>query len=138
MDLQDFLTWAQLREPTLPSDGWFITQAFEYAQKEGNSIAYLLPPFQVQAFVYNLALHYIINTNSPDNQLFTKYFPNGLNTSDLLVMPSSTSDSTSSISNLAYRALNDMSFQQVLLANTPYGIFVLGILDSLRCGIVVV
>lgn len=138
MDLQDFLTWAQLREPTLPSGGWFVTQPFEYALKEGNSISSLLPPFQVQAFVYNLALHYIINTESADNPLFAKYFPNGLNTSDLLVMPSSTSDSTSSISNLAYKALNDMSFQQVLLANTPYGVFVLGILNSLKCGIVVV
>lgn len=143
MNFQDFLAWAKLREPTMQEgEQWYMKQAYDFAVKYAN----LANPFLnnvKKEYIYSLTLHLIILTPIAENPLFLKYFPNKNGEADLRLKnfatyASSVSDSTSSVSSLAFAGLANMNVGDAMLLMTPYGAMVKTFNDSLRFSMVVV
>lgn len=141
MSFEDFLAWAKIRE-NIPNDTEpYLKECFDYALAQTQIISYLLAPFQQRAYAYCLALHLIILTpNQANNELHLKYFPkdtNGAN-ANLLSVIESVSNATSSVSNIAYKGLQDLNLKNAMLTSTPYGCEVASMNEALEIGIVVV
>lgn len=143
MSLQDFLQWARLREPTMQSgEQWYMQQSYDFAVKYASFADPFLDRVKKE-YIYSLTLHLIILTPIEGNPLFLKYFPSKNGEADLRLKnfatyASSVSDSTSSVSSLAFEGLANMSVGDAMLLMTPYGAMVKSFNDSLTHTMVVV
>lgn len=141
MGYQDFLAWLQLREELADSTQPYLEECYNYAYNQGSVVSQYLAPFQLKAYVYCLATHLIILTPNAENlALHLKYFPDdtsGVNGA-LGAIPSSVSNSTSSVGIVAYEGLQNLSLKDAMLSSTPYGMEVASLSNSLSVGIVVV
>lgn len=136
MEYSDFLAWAQKREPLIQDD-WLSKECFNFALQSTQAVKQYLSPINYLSYVFSYALHLIIVTPLDTNDLYKKYFPNG-NKLGLGIAVGSASDVDTSYSTLAYNALQNMSFEEALNIETPYGMYCNTILQSLRNAIVVV
>lgn len=131
----DFIAWACEREHLIfPYDLYYYKESFLNAKNDSMKLRPYLDSIMLRNYLYNLALHLIITTNSDDNMLFQKYniqlgsfgFSN------------SVSDSTSSVGIALPNWFNDLSPSDSLLTQTPYGMKVLDIKSQLTNIIVMV
>lgn len=131
---EEFLTEAKRLEPLmdLPDDTFFYKSAYEFAKVDASYLAKYLPSVVLDTYLLYYGLHLIILTRVADNKLYNKYFPNNANGDSLGYVVGSVSDSTSSVSNIAYRGLQNMGFQEALFTATPYGMQLLAILEPLK------
>lgn len=146
MNFQEFLVWSKLREPLMQEgEKWYIQQAYDFAVKYQSFASPYLDSVK-REYVYNLTLHLIILTPLLENSLYKKYFlqnPNAnateaqMRLKNFASYASSVSDSTSSVSSLAFQGLNEMSVGDAMLILTPYGAFVKSLNDSLKHSIIV-
>lgn len=141
MSFDDFLAWAKLREQFADDQAPYLKECFEYANKQGGVVSYYFAPFQLQAYIYCLALHYIIITSAQfDPDLYKKYFDTdagGAGGNSLSII-GSVSNATSSVSNMAYKGLQDLDLKNASLLSTPYGAEVAFMNNTLNLGIVLV
>ena len=142
MTFDKFLEFAENREALFKEikDLPFVKSAFDYALKYTQNARFYFQEFQLEAYCFSLALHLIILTPLDTNPLFSKYFPdnNDLRLKNIGSIIGSVSDSTSSVSNMAYEGLNNMSVGDAMLMMTSYGAFVKSLNDSLKNILVVV
>lgn len=137
MTFEGFLVYAEEVEPLFKDikELPFVKRAYDYAYKYSQSARFYFQEFQLEAYCYSLALHLIILTPFKDNPLFSKYFPKGAEEERLKnygTIIGSVSDSTSSVSNMAYDGLNNLSVGDAMLMMTPYGAFVKSLNDSFK------
>lgn len=141
MNFEDFKEWLKLRE-TLADDAQpYIKECYDFAFNQGQIISNYLAPFQLKAYVYCLATHLIILTPNKTNiALHLKYFPNDKNgiNETLALIVGSVSNSTSSVSNVTYNGLQNLSLQDAMLSSTAYGLQVVAINEAFQVGVVVV
>lgn len=135
MDFEEFKKKALLREPSLQVDSPLVQQNFEYALNQESLIDEFLPPFLANSYIFNLALHYCILSDT--GELHKKYFPEDPTNSNILSVVGSASNATSSLSNMQYKGLADLSIGEALLTGTPYGVMALNIQNSIQHGVFV-
>lgn len=141
MDFQDFLNWLKLRESIADDTQPYLKECFDYAYNQGMVVSNYLAPFQLKAYVYCLATHLIILTPNKENlALHQKYFPTdkNLTNSNLLSVIGSVSNSVSSVSNIAYSGLQNLSLKDAMLTSTPYGMEVASMNEAFNVSIVMV
>lgn len=137
MKYEEFLNWAKLRENIADDTQPYLRECYDYAYKQGMVVSRFFAPFQLEAYIYCLAMHLIILTPNEENQdLNLKYFPDG--TGFVGLISSSVSNGTSSVGTHAYKGLNELTLTQAMLVSTPYGKEVASMQSSLRVGIAVV
>lgn len=137
MKYEEFLKWAKLRENIVDDTQPYLRECYDYAYKQGMVVSRFFAPFQLEAYIYCLAMHLIILTPNEENQdLNLKYFPDG--TGFVGLISSSVSNGTSSVGTHAYKGLNELTLTQAMLVSTPYGKEVASMQSSLRVGIAVV
>lgn len=136
MEYNDFIAWATRREPLI-QDNWLSKECFDFALSSTKEVRQYLNPVNYISYVFSYALHLIIITPLETNGLYSKYFQDG-NKLGLGIAVGSASDVDTSYSTLAYNSLQNMSFEEALNMETPYGAFCNTILQSLKNAIVVV
>lgn len=135
MTFESFKLWAEAREADFDSASPLAEQNFNFALKQGETISYYLPQFMLEAYVFCLALHYCIL--SDNGALHSKYLPNDSANNNLLAVTASASNATSSLSNMSFKGLQDLSIAEATLTSTPYGIQALSIQNSLQHAVIV-
>lgn len=136
----EFSDYAILLEPDYNSDSDISVLCFNQAVAFSSGVIPYFTNSMYNFYVFNLTLHYIATFPDLNNKIFLKYNPDSAN--DLIlknqgIIISSASDVDTSVSNMAYKGVQDLTFSNAMLASTIYGQRVIALNSNLKNAVVV-